>query len=143
MSFWGWVDESGGESGDPVTHAEVADAARRNVWHDPSMERDRLFVAPLLARSEPAARPPSYVYDDGRAVNVFPDGTPVVEASSAALGTGTFTKATGESSDSDDLSMSTQTMTFHQAESSDSDSNLAWAGTQLDTRSVPADTVRD
>jgi hypothetical protein len=75
-------------------------------------------------------------------VNVLSDGSPVVEASRSALGTGTFTKATGEGSDSD-VSMSTLTNTFVQAESTDRDAPTLWGGTQLDTRRLPADVEQD
>jgi hypothetical protein len=106
-----------------------------------------LFIAPLLVQAEtPMAGPPSH-YDEARDLTVLDDGAPLVEAT-ATLGTATFTKNEGERDDLDaaerfTASAGTLTSTAVTGEREDSDHSLAWATTQLDTRTMPVDTERD
>jgi hypothetical protein len=71
------------------------------------------------------------------------DGRPLVEA--AATGElSTITKLASETRDADGPSLgSTTTTTFVQNEGEDRDAADLWGGTQLNTRTLPADVERD
>lgn len=111
-----------------------------------SHPRRALFVDSFLVEPEAALPEPASRYDDERDLTVLNDGTPLVEASSAT-GTSTMTKNDGERSDADEAarvaSAGTMTATFATGERVDDDAAARWGGTQLDTRTMPADVETD
>jgi hypothetical protein len=106
-----------------------------------------LFVAPLLVEPEAAESEPPTRYDEERDLTLLGDGTPLVEATRLA-GTNTLTKNNGEHDDADEAARiggfaGTMTSTAIRAEREDDDAPVAWGGTQLDTRRLPADVEQD
>lgn len=92
------------------------------------------FTVPLL----PPGKETPFSYDEDRALNVKPDGKPVVE-SSGATATGTITEVRAEASDRDDVE-ALGTITKAAGEASDRTAIIA---TQTRIRGERSDHVED
>jgi hypothetical protein len=115
------------------------------VLGEPSVSRN-LFVASLLVEPAPPDEEPTAAYNEDRDLMLLLDGTPLVEA--AGGGTDTLTKSAGERDDADEhagssVSLGTLTTTSVNGEREDDDAPVAWGGTQLSTRRLPADVEQD